>query len=375
MEIKVKEVEFTEAKSVQERERELHEQHERQLNGEFDDVDTPVIKTDDMVIDNQAPIVDTTEVDSEDELSEEKVLSYLGKRYGKEINSFDDLVQERNDSDELDEEIATYLKYKKETGRGFEDFKQLNKDYDSMEPDQLLRAYLSATQEGLDSDDIDVLMDEYSFDEDFDDESDIKKIKLKMKKSVNEAKKFFNQQKEKYRVPLESSRSSIPEGDKEEYESYKQYIQSSKTQQEESERKSKWFEQKTDEVFGGEFKGFEFNIGEKNITFAPGDATELKKLQSNPYSFISKYLDEDGMMKDAAGYHRSLAMALNPEKFAKFFYEQGQSDATDDVTRKIKNINMSERQTPVSVNKGEMKVKAVNPDSGRGLKIRSIKNV
>jgi len=80
-------------------------------------------------------------------------------------------------------------------------------------------------------------------------------------------------------------------------------------------------------------------------------------------------------MKDAAGYHRSLAMALNPEKFAKFFYEQGQADATDDVTRKIKNINMSERQAPVSVSKGEMKVKAVNPDSGRGLKIRSIKNV
>ena len=375
MEIKVKEVEFTESKSVQERERELHEQHEKQLNGEFDDIETPVIKTDDMAIDNQQTIVDTTDVDSEDELSEEKVLSYLGKRYGKEINSFDDLVQERTDSEELDEEIATYLKYKKETGRGFEDFKQLNKDYDAMDSDQLLRAYLSATQEGLDSDDIEVLMDEYSFDEDFDDESDIKKIKLKMKKSVNEAKKFFNQQKEKYRVPLESSGSSIPETDKEEYESYKQYIQSAKNQEEESARKSKWFEQKTDEVFGGEFKGFEFNVGEKNISFAPGDAAELKKLQSNPYSFISKYLDENGMMKDAAGYHRSLAMALNPEKFAKFFYEQGQSDATDDVTRKIKNINMSERQTPVSVNKGEVKVKAVNPDSGRGLKIRSIKNV
>ena len=374
MEIKVKEVGFADSKSVQEIERELHEQHERQLNGEEEINTEPVINTGDMVIDNDS--VDTGErVDSEDELSEEKVLSYLGKRYGKEINSFDDLVQERADSDEMDEEIATYLKYKKETGRGFEDFKQLSKDYDTMDSDQLLRAYLSATQEGLDSDDIDVLMDEYSFDEDFDNESDIKKIKLKMKKSVNEAKKFFNQQKEKYRVPLESSRSSIPEADKEEYESYKQYIQSSKNQQEESERKSKWFEQKTDEVFGGEFKGFEFNVGEKNISFAPGDAAELKKLQSNPYSFITKYLDEDGMIKDAAGYHRSLAMALNPEKFAKFFYEQGQSDATDDGMRKIKNINMSERQAPVSMNKGEMKVKAVNPDSGRGLKIRSIKNV
>jgi hypothetical protein len=375
MEIKVKEVEFTESKSVQEIERELHEQHEQMLNGELEVNNEPVVNTGDMVVDNQAPIVDEREDDSEEELSEEKVLSYLGKRYGKEINSFDDLVQERADSEEMDEEIATYLKYKKETGRGFEDFKQLTKDYDSMDSDQLLRAYLSATQEGLDDDDIDVLMDEYSYDEDFDDESDIKKIKLKMKKSVNEAKKFFNQQKEKYRVPLESSRSSISETDREEYESYKQYIQSAKNQQEESERKSKWFEQKTDEVFGGEFKGFEFNVGEKNITFAPGDAAELKKLQSNPYNFITKYLDEDGMMKDAAGYHRSLAMALNPEKFAKFFYEQGQADATDDVTRKIKNINMSERQAPVSVSKGDVKVKAVNPDSGRGLKIRSIKNV
>jgi len=369
MEIKVKEVEFTDSKSVQERERELHEQHEQMLNGELEINNEPVINAGDMVIDNEPIVID------EDELSEEKVLSYLGKRYGKEINSFDDLVQERTESEDMDEEVATYLKYKKETGRGFDDFKQLSKDYDTMDPDQLLRAYLSATQEGLDSDDIDVLMDEYSFDEDFDDESDVKKIKLKMKKSVNEAKKFFNQQKEKYRVPLESSRSSIPEADKEEYESYKQYIQSAKNQEEESARKSKWFEQKTDEVFGGEFKGFEFNVGEKNISFAPGDAAELKKLQSNPYSFITKYLDEDGMMKDAAGYHRSLAMALNPEKFAKFFYEQGQSDATDDGMRKIKNINMSERQAPVNMNKGEMKVKAVNPDSGRGLKIRSIKNV
>lgn len=374
MEIKVKEVEFTESKSVQEIERELHEQHEQMLNGELEINNEPIINTGDMEIENK-PIENEREDDSEEDLSEEKVLSYLGKRYGKEINSFDDLVQERAESEEMDEEIATYLKYKKETGRGFEDFKALNKDYDSMDPDQLLRAYLSATQEGLDDDDIDVLMEEYSYDEDFDDESDIKKIRLKMKKSVNEAKKFFNQQKEKYRVPLESRTASIPEDEREEYESYKQYIQSAKNQQEESERKSKWFEQKTDEVFSNEFKGFEFNVGEKNITFAPGDATELKKLQSNPYSFISKYLDENGMMKDAAGYHRSLAMALNPEKFAKFFYEQGQADATDDVTRKIKNINMSERQAPVSISKGEMKVKAVNPDSGRGLKIRSIKNV
>ena len=110
--------------------------------------------------------------------------------------------------------------------------------------------------------------------------------------------------------------------------------------------------------------------------FTPGDANELRKAQSTPQNFINKFLDENGMIRDAAGYHRSLAIAMNPEKFAKFFYEQGLSDATDDVTRKIKNINMTERRAPeVGKPTGGMQVRAVNPDSGKNLRIRSAKKL
>jgi len=67
---------------------------------------------------------------------------------------------------------------------------------------------------------------------------------------------------------------------------------------------------------------------------------------------------------------------MHPDKFAKFFYEQGMADATDDVTRKIKNINMSDRKAPeVGKSTDGFQVKAVNPDSGRNLKIRSIKRI
>jgi len=128
-------------------------------------------------------------------------------------------------------------------------------------------------------------------------------------------------------------------------------------------------------VFSQEFKGFEFNIDDKKVVFSPGDATELKKLQSTPTNFINKYLDESGMVSDAAGYHRALAIAMNPEKFAKFFYEQGQADATDDVTKKIKNVNMSERRVPEAIVKGGMQIREVNPGSGKGLKIKSIKKI
>jgi hypothetical protein len=364
MEIKVRDLGMSESKSVQEIEQQLLDEHQQQLD-EKQEIETPPVFDD-----NNTPPAPF----EEPELDDDKVLSYLGKRYGRELKSFDDLTSQREEQEEMDEEIKTYMKYKKETGRSFEDFKELNKDYDTMSEDDLLRKFYLSTQEGLDGDDVDVLLDEFFYDEDYDDESVVKKTKLKKKKAVNEAKKFFNEQKEKYRVPLESRPNSSPSVDLEEYETYKQYVSTAKNLEEENMRKAEWFQQKTEELFSSDFKGFDFAIDDKKFTFLPGDREEVKKTQSNPYSFITKYLDDNGLMKDAAGYHRSLAMAMNPERFAKFFYEQGQADATDDLSRKIKNVNMSERRAPESIASGEMKIRAVNPDSGSKLKIVSRKN-
>jgi hypothetical protein len=357
MEMKVRSLDIIEPKSVQEVEKQLLDQHEQSLNQE----------------ESVEPVA---QVAATPELKDEDVLSYIGKRYNKQINSLDDLVAERKDSEPLPDDVSAYLQYKKDTGRGFEDFLNLKKDFDEMNPDQLLKEYLTATQEGLDSDDIEALMDDYRFDEELDDESTVKKARIAKKKVLAEAKKYFNSQKEKYKMPLESRSVSISDEEKEVYESYKQYIQEARTIEEETKRKRQWFDQKTDEVFNGEFKGFEFNVNDKRIMFAPGDANELKKVQATPQNFINKFLDDQGLIKDASGYHRSLSIAMHPEKFAKFFYEQGMSDATDDVTRKIKNINMSDRKAPeVGKPSGSVQVRAVNPDSGRNLKIRSIKKM
>lgn len=369
MEFKVRALDTVEQKSVQEVEKELLDKHEESLNQE-DNKEVDTNTEEDLADTNDDANADTGGVD----LKDEDVLSYIGKRYNKQINSLDDLVAERKEAEPLPEDVAAYMKYKKETGRGFEDFLKLKKDFDQMNPDQLLKEYLLSTQEGLDNEDVDVLMEEYRFDEEIDDESSIKKAKIAKKKAVAEAKKYFNSQKEKYKMPLESSAAFIPDEEKEMYNSYKQYIQQSKTVEEENNRKRQWFDQKTNEVFSKEFKGFEFDVNNKKFTFAPGDANELRKNQSTPQNFIQKFIDEQGLIKDAAGYHKSLAIAMNPEKFAKFFYEQGMADATDDVTKKIKNINMSEHKVPeVGRPTGGMQVKAVNPDSGRNLKIRSIK--
>ena len=359
MEIKVRALDVVEEKSTAQVEEELLQKHEEQ----FEDSKP----TQEVVTIEEQP---KEEVQG---LTEDQVLSHIKDRYNKEFTSVEEMFTEQKAQEELPEDVAAYFKYKKETGRSISDYVELQRDYDDTNPDNLLRDYLKTTETALDDDDIQSLMDEYSYDEDLDEESTIKKIKVAKKKAIAKAKNYFTEQQEMYKQPLESRSEVISDGEKEQYESYKQYLNEAATQQEETKRKSDWFSKKTDEVFNNDFKGFDFKIGEDQITFSPGNAEETKKLHLSPMNFVNKYLDESGLIKDAEGYHKALAAAMNPEKFAQYFYEQGKANATEDVMRKTKNINMTARSTPeVSVKSGTQ-FKSISNDSGRGLKIRSIK--
>ena len=388
MDIKVREV-SAEEKSSQQIEQELLDKHEEQTQSDTEQVESAEVKVEEQPeqeaevkevteeVQEEKPVEEVVEeqppqLETPPELKEEEVLSYIGKRYGKEINSIDELVSTREESEPLPEDVAAYLKYKKETGRGFNDFAKLQKDYTDLSPDALLREYYSITEEGLDSEDIDLLMGDFAFHEEIHEPTEIKKIKLAKKKEIAKAKRYLKQQQEQYKQPLESRESSATANNDELIE-YRQYLESAKTQEEQANHKREWFVKKTDEIFSTEFKGFKFNVGDNDVVYTPGSASELKKAQETPLNFVNKFLDSNGYLKDAEGYHRSLAIAMNPEKFAQFFYEQGKSQATDDVMRKTKNVNMSERNAPeVSVKSG-FQVKAVSQPSSKGLRIKSIK--
>jgi hypothetical protein len=384
MEIKVREVNDVESKSVQEVENELLEKHETQQKLEFDDVEKvkpEIPKSNDKIdlsktkepVQEKEEVLEKVEEPTEEpyQLKEEDILSFIGERYGKEINSIEELMSAREKSEELPEDVAAYFKYKKETGRSLEDYVKLQQDFSKLDPDSLLKEYLTITEEGLDPEDIDSIMEDYMYDEDLDDESVIKKTRLAKKKIIAKAKRFFNEQQEVYKQPLESRESSASQN--EEFKAYKQYVNEAKTQQEESNRKADWFSKKSDDLFGSEFKGFKFNVDDNELLFSPGNASELRKAQDTPMNFVNKFLDDSGMLNNAEGYHRSLAIAMNPDKFASFFYEQGKSNATEDVIRKTKNINMTERTAPEVSTKGGFQVKSVSQPSSRGLRIKSVK--
>jgi hypothetical protein len=237
-EFKVRAVDFEE-KSVAEIEEKLLKEHaEKTGTAEVE------AEPEKVVIEDTSQKVEPQEI----EIDDNRVLSYIGKRYNKEISNLDELFQERSNNEELDPEVASYLKYKKDTGRGIEDFIKLNKDFSSMDQDQLLFEYRKNIDKDLDDSDIKFDLDsEFSIDDVYDDEKTAKKKQLAKKKELSKAKEYFNQLKEQYKVPLESRESFVPTDEKEAYEAYKGYKENATKADDEQLKKSKYFTDKTSE--------------------------------------------------------------------------------------------------------------------------------
>ena len=356
-EFKVRAVDFEE-KSLVELETQLVEQHEKEVaeqNGE-------------------AVVEETPQVDLSQEentaaynIDDEVVVNHIRTKYGKEVNSIDDLFQERVVQEELEDDVAAFRNYKKETGRGLEDFLKLNRDLDSENPDRLLADFYR--ENGDDDEDIEYKMSMYEYDEDLDDDKEIKQKKLQKKQELKKAKEYFNSLKEQYKVPLESRESFVPQEDKDAYESYKAYKQSESALMEENQKKSQFFQQKTEELFS-KFEGFGFNLDENTkVVYKPGEAEEIKSRQSNLNNFISKFLDDSGYIKDAEGFHKAIAMAMDPDKTAKFFYEKGKADAVTDFEKESKNINMVRKSAPATPKEG-LQIRVIEEGYDGRLKIK-----
>ena len=364
-----------EEKSRAQVEETLLKKHEEQFE---DTADKPVDDGIDRVnfSSQETKVEDTPVEETEVKLEENDVLLYIKNRYDKDINSVDELFAEKEVNEELPEDVSKYLKYKQETGRGINDFIKLQEDIDKMEDNAILTSYYESTEEGLDEEDIrDIIDDKFLYDEDLDDEKDIRKTKLAKKRELVKAKAFLNEQKDKYKVPHESSGDGLSKDQQERYSTYKKSIEDSKNVVEQNKKKYNYFLDKTESVFNNDFKGFEFSVGDKNISFKPGDAQELKNRQADVNNFIGQFMGDDGLIADAEGYHKALAVAMNPDKFAKHFYERGIAATIDNVSRKSKNINMDVRQESQSVSKNGITIRPVSRsnDNGKGLKIRSIK--
>lgn len=288
----------------------------------------------------------------------------------------EELLQEKTQVEQqptidLPENIQKVVDFMKETGGSLEDYVRLNTDYSNIDNQTLLREYYKQTKPHLDNEEINFLLeDNFSFDEDLDEERDVKRKKLAYKEEIVKAKSFLNDLKSKYYDEIKMN-TNLPPEQKEAIEFYNQYTK----QQEELTAKQKLaaeeFTKKTNSFFNEEFKGFEFKVGENKYRFKVNDTASVKEAQSNIVKSFERFLSEDGVLNDARGYHKALFAARNADTIASHFYEQGKADAVKQLEAESKNINMNPRKTQEGfVDAGGIKVRAVSGDNSSKLKVK-----
>jgi len=302
----------------------------------------------------ETPVVEEIKVDEEVKEQVEEL-----------VEEVEEAVAEAQETGKpLPENIEKLVDFMNETGGSLEDYVKLNQDYSQLDNLSLLREFYKQTKPHLNSEEVDFMMeDAFSFDEEVDEDIDIKRKKLALKEQVAQAKSHLESAKTKYYDEIQYGNKLTKEQQKA-IDFFNRYNKQSKEQQQVAEKQTRAFLNKTNQLFNKEFKGFEYNVGDKRFRYNVKDTSSVKENQSDINNFVKKFLNKNNEMEDTKGYHKSLFTAMNADAIAKHFYEQGKADALKDSIAKSKNVSMDPRQEfNGQINTGGMKVKVLGNNS------------
>ena len=270
---------------------------------------------------------------------------------------------------QLPENIEKLVSFMEETGGTIEDYTRLNADYSSIDDKTLLKEYYKKNKPYLDDSDVSLLLEDFDYDEDLDEEKDIRKKKLAFKEEVAKARNFLEETKSKYYDEIK-----LRPGVTQEQQKAMDFFNRYNKEQEQAQQQHLQFKESTNKLFSDNFEGFDFKVGEKTYKYSIQNKDKVAERQSDITNLVGKFLDENGNVIDAAGYHKAMYAAENVDRIAAHFYEQGKADAVKDVVNNSKNLSSSKaRSTQGEVFIGGFKVKAISGADSTKLRIKTKK--
>jgi len=292
----------------------------------------------------------------------------------KEVADIKDELQfhtqaQENNNTQLPENIEKLVSFMQETGGTIEDYVRLNADYSNVNNVALLKEYYRNTKPHLDAEEVEFLLeDKFFFDEDIDDEREIKLKKMAFKDEISKAKNFLEEAKQKYYAEIKA-RPGVNAEQQKAVDFFNRY----NTEQNKVAQQQEMFKKQTSNLFNNEFKGFEFNLGEKRFRYNVQNPNQVAETQSNIQTFVGKFLDKEGNVSDVPGYHKALYSAMNADKIAAHFYEQGKADAVKQVVSSSKNPSTDAPRTASAPFINGLRVKSISSEDTSKLRIQTRK--
>jgi len=270
---------------------------------------------------------------------------------------------------QLPENIEKLVSFMEETGGTIEDYARLNADYSNVDDKTLLKEYYKKNKPYLDSSDVELLLEDFDYDEDLDEDRDIRKKKLAFKEEVAKAKSFLEETKSKYYDEIKL-RPGVTQDQQKAMDFFNRYNK----QQEVATQQHERFKESTKQLFSDGFEGFDIKVGDKNYKYNIQNREKVAENQSNINNLVGKFLDSDGNINDAKGYHKAMYAADNVDKIAAHFYEQGKAEAIKEVMNKSKNLSDTKaRSSQGDVFVNGFKVKAISGQDSSRLRVKTKK--
>lgn len=330
--------------------------------------------TDESVLRTEQPKLELQEVERGNEGSFENVIQEITdeevKVVEKEIEKH--VAEQINTGKPLPENIEKLVTFMEETGGTIEDYVRLNADYSNVDEKALLKDYYIKTKPHLNKEEIEFLMeDTFEYDDELEEARDIRKKQLAFKEEVAKARTYLDSVKSKYYDEIKLRPGTTLE-QKEASDFFNRYKEDQNKVQSRHDR----FKTDTKNLFNNDFKGFEYSVGEKRFRYGVQNQDQVAEKQSDISNFIGKFLDKDGNVSDTKGYHKALYTAMNSDKIAEHFYEQGRADAIKNVISNSKNPGTNQpRQTSGEVFINGLKVKAISGVDSSKLRIQTTKKI
>ena len=333
-------------------------------NEEVDDKEPVLITEQVKEIDKEEDIVEASNDDfiPLQEVTEEEVSKVA-------IEAQEAIRDEKILGRKLPENVEKLVSFMEDTGGTVEDYVRLNADYSTVDDSVLLKEFYKKTKPYLEPEDLDIILEDYDYDEDLDEEKDIRKKKIAFKEEVAKAKDFLESTKSKYYDEIKL-RPGVTQKQKEATDFFDRFNKDQET----AKKQHSEFKSNTDKYFSDEFKGFDFDVSGKKFRYGVQDSNKVASDQSNINNFVGKFLNKEGVMTDTKGYHKALYMASNGDAIINHFYEQGKADAVRDVVNKSKNLKDSPRATKGNDGFiGGFKVKSISSPNSSKLSIKKNK--
>lgn len=282
------------------------------------------------------------------EFTDEIAFGYLSEKLGREVKSYEDLVEIKDAENPLDKDpyLKNLYEWRQRTGRPIEDYSKYQRDLSSLDDLSVARELLKHEYPTLTEEEINFEINSKFLASEEDLEEDSKLKSLELKKYATKGRQVLESLKADLGESLIQNVNNITPEQQAELDFAKQVRESVQA----NEAANQEYKTKLSESIS-QMESIKVVLGDdKEISYTLND--EVKNTLAQRMEEMSHWKNEDGSWNHTRIVEDAIK-SLYMEDMTKLAFQQGVAEGTDKTITDTKNVTLGQRDTMPNINSGD----------------------